>query len=152
MINDGSLNSQNMIRIFKQSRHDFLGKHLCDGYWCLYVEMKIHGFVKLHLWICHVSLFECKGPWMLKTDSSIFSENIQFGANMVSKKMKIVCSIKVYRLEFVSLPFADQLQPNFYKLLCLEQNITKVDWKSTMYSAVKCPWIFIFILFCLIFC
>ena len=76
---------------------------------------------------------------MLKTDSSIFSENIQFGANMVSKKMKIVCSIKVYRLEFVSLPFADQLQPNFYKLLCLEQNITKVDWKSTMYSAVKCP-------------
>ena len=58
---------------------------------------------------------------------------------MVSKKMKIVCSVKVYRLEFASLPFADQLQPNFYKLPFLEQNITKVDWKSTMYSAVKCP-------------
>ena len=58
---------------------------------------------------------------------------------MVSKKSKIVCSVKVYRLEFVSLPFADQLQPSFYKLPFLEQNITKVDWKSTMYSAVKCP-------------
>ena len=70
---------------------------------------------------------------------------------MVSKKSKIVCSVKVCRLELVSLPFADQLQPNFYKLPCLEQKITKVDWKSTMYSAVKCPWIFIFILFRLIF-
>ena len=28
----GSLNSWDMIRILKQSRHDFLGKHLCDGY------------------------------------------------------------------------------------------------------------------------
>ena len=26
-----SLNSQDMIRIRKQSRHDFSGKHLCDG-------------------------------------------------------------------------------------------------------------------------
>ena len=58
---------------------------------------------------------------------------------MVSKKMKIVCSVKVYRLEFVSLTLADQLQPNFYKRSCLEQNITKIDWESTMYSAVKCP-------------
>ena len=32
MITTGSLNSQEMIRIFKQSRHDFSGKHLCDGY------------------------------------------------------------------------------------------------------------------------
>ena len=31
MITTGSLNSQDMIRIFKQSRHDFLGKHLCNG-------------------------------------------------------------------------------------------------------------------------
>ena len=74
-----------------------------------------------------------------------------FGENMVSKKSKIVCSVKVCRLEFVSLSLTDQLQPNFYKLPCLEQKITKVDWKSTMYSAVKCPWIFIFILFRLIF-
>ena len=54
MITAGSLNSQDMISIFKQSRHDFSGKQLCDGYcmdiiWCLCVEVKIHGFVKL-LW------------------------------------------------------------------------------------------------------
>ena len=52
MITTGSLNGQDMIRILKQWRHDFLGKHLCDGYcmdimWCLCVEVKIHGFVKL---------------------------------------------------------------------------------------------------------
>ena len=70
---------------------------------------------------------------------------------MVSKKSKIVCLVKVSRLELVFLPFADKLQPIFYKLPCLEQKITKVDWKSTMYSAVKCPWIFVFILFCVIF-
>ena len=58
---------------------------------------------------------------------------------MVRKNMKIVCLVKAYRLEFVSLPLADQLKPNFYKLPCLEQNITKVYWESTMYSAVKCP-------------
>ena len=49
------------------------------------------------------------------------------GENMVSKKSKIVCSVKVSRLEFVSLPIADQLQPNFYKLPCVEQRITKLD-------------------------
>ena len=58
---------------------------------------------------------------------------------MASKKSKIVCSVKLCRMEFVSLPFADQLQPNFYKLPCLEQKITKVDRKSTMYSAAKFP-------------
>ena len=52
MITTGSLNNQDMIRILKQWRHDFSGKHLCDGYcmdimWCLCVEVKIHGFVKL---------------------------------------------------------------------------------------------------------
>ena len=31
MIATGSLNSHDMIRILKQSRHDFSGKHLCDG-------------------------------------------------------------------------------------------------------------------------
>ena len=30
-------------------------------------------------------------------------------------------------LEFVPLPIADQLQPNFYKLPCVEQRITKLD-------------------------
>ena len=28
----GSLNSQDMIRILKQSKHDFSVKHLCDVY------------------------------------------------------------------------------------------------------------------------
>ena len=30
-----------------------------------------------------------------------------FRENMVSKKLKIVCTIKLYRLEFVSLPIVD---------------------------------------------
>ena len=52
MITAGSLNIQDMIRILKQSKHDFSGKHLCHGYckdimWCLCVEVKIHGFIKL---------------------------------------------------------------------------------------------------------
>ena len=35
---------------FKQSRHDFSGKHLCNGcvdIMCLRVEVKTHGLVKL---------------------------------------------------------------------------------------------------------
>ena len=31
-----------------------------------------HMVCKASLKICYVSLFECKGPWMLKTDSLIF--------------------------------------------------------------------------------
>ena len=46
---------------------------------------------------------------------------------MVSKISKMVCSVKVSRLEFVYLPTADQLQPNFYKLQCAEQRTTKLD-------------------------
>ena len=46
---------------------------------------------------------------------------------MVSEKLNIVGSVKVCRLELVSLPFADQLQSNFYNLFCLEQKIRKVD-------------------------
>ena len=68
MITTGSLNSQDMIRILKQSRHDFSGKHLCDGY-C--VDIMCGGrnswFCKTSLKICYVSLFECKGPSVLKT-------------------------------------------------------------------------------------
>ena len=74
-----------------------------------------------------------------------------FGENMVNKKSKIDCLVKVSRLELISLPFADQLQPNFYKLPCVEQRIIKLEWESTMYSFVKCPWIFIFLFLCLIF-
>ena len=46
---------------------------------------------------------------------------------MVSRKSKIVCSVKVSRQEFVSLPFEDQLQSNFYNLSCVEQKIRKLD-------------------------
>ena len=46
---------------------------------------------------------------------------------MISKKLKIVCSVTVSRLEFVPVPIADQLQPNVYKLSCVEQRITKTD-------------------------
>ena len=46
---------------------------------------------------------------------------------MASEKSKIVSSVKLSRLEFVSLPIADQLQPNSYKLPCVEQGITKLD-------------------------
>ena len=48
---------------------------------------------------------------------------------MVSEKLKIICSVKLSRLEFVSLPIGDQLQPNLYKLSCVEQRITKLVYK-----------------------
>ena len=57
---------------------------------------------------------------------------------MVSKKSKIVCSVKVSRLECLSLPVVDQLQLNFYKVPCVEQRITKLDGKSTMCSVFEC--------------
>ena len=87
MITTGSLNSHDMISILKQSRRDFSGKHLCDGYcmdivWCLCVGVKIQQrviwFCKASLRICYVSLFKCKGPWMLKTDSLISYGNIKY--------------------------------------------------------------------------
>ena len=52
-------------------------------------------------------------------------ENI--GENVVSQKSRIVCSVKVSRVEFVPLPILDQLRPNFYKLSPVEQRITKLD-------------------------
>ena len=67
--------------ILKQSGHGFSGKHLYDGYcigimWCICVEAKIQQrvvwFCKVSLQICCVIFFECKSPWMLKTDSLIF--------------------------------------------------------------------------------
>ena len=57
---------------------------------------------------------------------------------MTSERFKIVCSVTVFRLEFVSVPIADQLQSIFYKLSCVKERITKLDYKSTMYSVVKC--------------
>ena len=87
MITTGSWNNQDMIRILKQSRHYFSGKHLCDGYcmniiWCLCVEVKIEQRViwlcKASLRNCCISLFACKGPWVLKTDNLIFYGNIKY--------------------------------------------------------------------------
>ena len=51
-VTTGFLNIQDMIRILKQGRHGFPGKHLFGGYcmdivWCLCVEVKIQGFVNL---------------------------------------------------------------------------------------------------------
>ena len=71
MITTGFRNSQNVIRIRKQWRHDLSGKHLCDRHcmnimWCLFGGQN-SWFCKASLKICYVSLFECKGPWMLKT-------------------------------------------------------------------------------------
>ena len=71
MITTRSLNNQDMTRILKQWRHDFSGKHLRDRYcmdimWCLCGGQN-SWFCKASLRICYVSLFECKGPWMLKT-------------------------------------------------------------------------------------
>ena len=60
---------------------------------------------------------------MLKTDRLIFLWSnfvVLYGENMVSKKSKIVCSVKVSRLEFVYLPIAEQLQLDFYKLQRVE--------------------------------
>ena len=49
-----------------------------DIMWCLCVEVKIQQrviwFCKASLRICYLSLFECKVPWMLKTDSLSFTE------------------------------------------------------------------------------
>ena len=57
MITTVSLNSQDMIRILEQSRHDLSVKHLCDGY-C----MDIMRCFKASLRICYVSLVKCKDP------------------------------------------------------------------------------------------
>ena len=81
MITTRSLNSQDMIRIHKQPRHDLSVKHLCDRYcmdimWSLCLEVRIQWsviwFHKGSIRISYISLFESKGPWMLKTDSLIF--------------------------------------------------------------------------------
>ena len=57
-----------------------------------------------------------------------FIRNITLcGQNMVGRKLKIVFSVKVSRLVFVPLPIADQLEPNFYNLPCVEQRITELD-------------------------
>ena len=46
---------------------------------------------------------------------------------MISKKLKIVFSVTVSRLEFVSVLIAGQLQPNFFKLPFVQKRITKLD-------------------------
>ena len=80
MVPTGSLNSWDMNRIHRQSRNDFSGKHLCDGYcmdiiWSLCMKVNIQQRVeyfseKASLKIYFIILFECKGPWMLRTDGN----------------------------------------------------------------------------------
>ena len=77
-----SLDSQNMIRIPKQSGRDFsVNGYVMDFVWKYYVIFMCGGqystegrmvLGKASLRICHIILFECKGSWMLKTDSLIF--------------------------------------------------------------------------------
>ena len=66
----GSLNSQDMIRILNSE--DMISQ--VNMWWIFYgyyVMFMCGGqnlcFCKALLRICFVSLFECKGPWMLKT-------------------------------------------------------------------------------------
>ena len=64
-------------------------------------------FCKASLRICYIRLFECKGPWMLKT---------VMNSHVWTKK------------------------------------VTKLDWRSTIYSVVKlssyfCVWYFLFLIF-----
>ena len=35
-------------------------------------------YEKASLRICYIILFECEGPWMLKTDSLIFKGNVKY--------------------------------------------------------------------------
>ena len=81
MINTGSLNNQNMTRILKKWRHDFSGKHLRDRYymdiiWCLCGGQN-SWFSEASFRICYVSLFECKGPWMLKNVINCYVWNLK---------------------------------------------------------------------------
>ena len=80
IITTGSLNSQNMIWILKQLKHNFPVKHLC---WRIlygfYVRFMCGG---QNLWlckpssrICYIILFECKGPWMLKNSVNCHLRN-----------------------------------------------------------------------------
>ena len=128
-----------------------------DIIWCLRMEVNIQHRVK---WFCEkASLKICYGilcesrslnvkNWWLNLLGKcwIFHSTTNFvvlcGENMISEKLKIVWSVTVSRLEeqtLVIVPIWDQLQPNFYKLPCVEQRIAKLDLKSTMYSVVKCP-------------
>ena len=83
IITIGSLNSQDMMRILKQSGHDFSGTYLCDGF-CMDIMCCLSGVKVIipqrAIWFCekaslrifYIILFECKDPWMLKTDSLLF--------------------------------------------------------------------------------
>ena len=74
-----------MIKILKQSGHDFPGKRLCGGY---YTQMLNGGYyggqystqghwfcVKASIRICYIILCECRS---LKTDGLIFQGNAKY--------------------------------------------------------------------------
>ena len=126
--------------------------------WCLSMELNIQHRViwccqKVSLRICYIILFEYTGPWMLKTGST----NKCFTAQQISwccvekiwsvKKWGFSCSVTVSRLEFVSVRIAEQLQPNCLETALCKTQDYKTRLKGTMYSVVRWPYIFIFIVF-----
>ena len=71
MITTGSLNSQDMISQVNIYVMDMVWL-LCDVYvWRSKFNRRSYGFLKL-FFKNYSRKFECKGPWMLKTDSLIF--------------------------------------------------------------------------------
>ena len=78
---------QDMIRILKQWRHDFSGKHLCDGYcvdimWYLCVDVKVQRrviqFCKASLRISYVLCFKnYETCFLFHLKSSFLSRDIQ---------------------------------------------------------------------------
>ena len=160
MITTRSLNSQDVIKILKQSGHNFSGKCLCDGYcmeilcdvyvWRSIFNRRLYGFVKkASLRICYkfclnVKVFECSKltAYSFREILHISQHNKFCGAarrKYDQWKLKIFCLVTVCRLEFVSLPIADQFQSNFHNLPFVKQRIIKLDRKSTMYNVAKCP-------------
>ena len=103
----GSLNSQGMISFmittgsldwlgFLNWRHDFSGKHFCDGY-CMDTMWYLCGD---------------QNSWFYKP------------------------SFKNFLRKFVGMQRSFSAK-NYHRPPCVEQKITKLDWRSTMYSVVK---------------
>ena len=101
----------------------------------LYLDTGGHGDCSIKLFGSHKGFYDSQWPL---TDRYF-------------KSWKIVCSVKVSKLELFIYPLQTNYSQIFRNCLCVEQRITKLDWKNTMYIVVKCPWILIFILLCLIF-
>ena len=122
--------------------------------WCLCIEVNIQHRVtwfceKASLRICYIILCECRSLnvkiWWLNLlgKCSIFHSTTNFvvlrGENMISKKLKSVCSVTVSRQSLLLYPLQTNYSQIFINCQCVEQRIIKLAWKSTMCSVVKCP-------------